>query len=438
MNSFFLVSFLIFLTTPLLAAVPSAIKFYKSPSSPFASGEMDIKFLEKSQLSELPEFSYFVNSGKKSIWVKGTNLARDVQLGNFVFSNLKNRKYKVIQVQGSLLWGMPIGEGSNLPEWLSLEDVNPVLDDLGIAMTLLPTKLRESASWQSLSILTLPEHSRLEILQFKEKWAQVKFESVGSMIGWVDLSSLVLKFDFASHVMTSDKKWIPVMYRQGENMMSPNHGPIPLSRITAIMTRPNLGIAIKADDTQGLMLRQNLPLVSARNQVWNLSRLKGHGEVYWQAPLLKREDDILTTDQIMKREITSVSFHPKNQKMGILSSQGIYLTLDGEIWRKIPNFKNRSYPVLIDTESVIYVGGERSLDQGKSFFPCLKWESLAHLVEAKQRAVPKDLRITSIAQLKPGIMKYEIQTDLGKMRWSAKIANRAEHEYLTDWKFLGF
>jgi hypothetical protein len=428
--------FLIFVS-PLSMASPRAIKFYQSPSSPFPSGESELRTLEKNRVSESPEFSFYVQSGLKLMWIKASDLARDVQLGKYVYSNLKNRKYKVIKVQDSLLWGMPEGTES-LPEWLSTEDVSPVLDDLGVALTLKATKLRQNASWGSEASITIPEFSRLEILNFKDQWVQVKFESIGSLTGWIEISSLVLKHDFANFVMTDSKKWISVLYRQGSRMITENHGPIDISKITAMMTKSDLGIAIRAEPKQGLLLRQNLHLLSTRNQIWNLSSLPGHGSVYWQQALQKPEDDIFTTEQIMKREITSVSFHPKNQKMGILSSSGIFLSLDGEIWRKIPNFKNRNFPVFINSDGVIFVGAERSLDQGKTFHPCLKWESLAHLVEEKQKAVPKDLRITGISQLKSGLLKYEIETELGKMRWSAKIANRMEHEHLTDWKFLGF
>ena len=426
-----------------------AIKFYQSPQSSFSSGEIHRKDLEKNWLGDHDEFSYLVQNGKKQHWVKADWIATDLHLSQTVYSQKTSRTYRSLKVQGSYLLGeleTPAKGSLKTVEWLSLRDLTPLPEDMGFALTLTSVQVRQLPSWKSDSVMTLPSQSRLKILKMEDTWALIEFESVGKISGWVDLSNLLTKYDFAAFAMTKEQQWLPISYREGSSLIvnsgkgSPQK--IPLSQITGLLTRPDLGISLVTEDSKNLLLRQNLNILKVDAEKWSISKLSGHGEVYWRKPsnvlptaakgLTAQEmAEGLNTEELLKREITSVSFHPQNSNLGIASSQGIYLTTDGKFWKKLSQFKNQSFAVLIDAQSLLYVGGLRSFDLGKNFSPFLRWESLSQLIEQKNKRPSNQMRISQLSIPRPGILQMEVETDIGKVR----LAARNSVDTLSKWDF---
>lgn len=430
--------------TPSLASLDPklAAKFYQSPQSPFASGEINRRELEKTWVEDQDEFSYLVQNGKKQIWVKADWIATDLHLSTRVHSQKTGRIYRAVKTAGSHLLGE--AEDKKSIEWLSLKDINPLPEDLGLALTLTSVQVRSQPSWKSDSMMTLPTQSRLKILKIEDTWAQVEFESVGKISGWVDLSNLLTKYDFASFAMTADQKWRPINYRSGSELITGQRGSeerIPISKVTGLLTRPDLGISLVAEDNKKLLLRQNLTILKIDAEKWSLSRLKDHGAVYWRrdaSPVTisamtntLQLPEGLSTEELLKREITSASFHPKNPNIGLASSQGIYLTLDGKFWRKISQFKNQNHAVLIDPQSVIYIGEMRSFDLAKTFAPYLRWEILSQMIEQKNRRPSNQMRISQLSIPRPGILQMIVETDLGKL----KVAARNTADTISKWDF---
>lgn len=418
-----------------------AVKFYQSPQSSFASGEINRRELEKTWLSDQDEFSYLVQNGRKQVWVKAEWIATDLHLSEKVYSQKNGRSYRTVKTQGSYLLGE--AEDKKSIEWLPLNELTPLPEDLGIALTITSVQVRTQPSWKSDSAMTLPAQSRLQILRIEDTWALVEFESVGKVSGWVDLNNLLTKYDFAGFAMTAEQKWIPISYRSGTELVTSQNPSqkIPLSKITGLLTRPDLGISLVAEDSKNLLLRQNLTILKIDSEKWSISSLKGHGQVYWRrntavqtispmrSPLADSEG--LTTEELLKREVTSASFHPKNPNVGIASSQGIYLTTDGKFWKRLTQFKNQSHAVLIDAQSVLYVGAMRSFDFAKSFSPFLRWENVSQLIEQKNRKPSNQMRISQLSIPRPGILQMEVETDLGK----TKLAARNSADTLTKWDF---
>ncbi len=443
LSVFFLQNFAFFLTLAIASTgkAQTSVKFYKSPMSLFSSGETNPKELEKTKTKNHFEFSYLVQNGpNKKYWTRAESLATDINVSQFATSSKTKKIYKLIRNSGSQ-W---LGESTDfkVQEWLSIQELTPVTDDLGNILTLTSTSIRSEPNWKSDSVIQVPAKTSLAIKRFEDTWALVQFESIGQMTGWIDLSNVITKYDFASFVLV-DKKWLPVNYREGNRMISIEKSgskkEIPLDKISALMTKPDLAISLVADDSQNLLLRQNLQILKTQAEAWNLSQLSGHGEVYWKNStssnrlnLSPNDDSTLTTEQILKREVTSTSFHPKNPNMGLAASQGIYLTTDGKIWNKLHQFKNQSFAVLIDDHGVFYVGNQRSFDGGKTFQPFLKWESLAHMIEQKQKKPAAKIHIASLSLPRAGILQMDIETDLGKLRVAAKNT----YDAVTKWDFF--
>lgn len=427
----------------------SVLPFFRNPESRFRSGEIHRRDLEKKWISDRFNFSYLIQTGPKQHWIPADSLARDLQLSEFVHSEKNQMNYRIIKTEGSQILGESVNQKSQV--WLPLQELTPVPEDLGVAMTLTTTLLRKAPSWRSEGLVSLPPKTRVRLIKMEEDfqatWALVEFESIGKIQGWIDLNNILTKFDFAAFAMTKDKKWIPISYRQGSELVTAQQKKIPLKQIVAIMTKPDLGVSLVTDEAHGLLLRQNISILKVDAQTWSLSRLPGHGEVYWKKnadgvtlplhskspqPAVSGNDQTLTTEQLLKRELNSVSFHPLNPNIGMASSQGIYLTLDGKIWTRIRQFKTQSHAVLVDRQSVFYVGSLRSFDLGKTFNPFLRLESLSRLIEQKQRQQPNQMRISALSIPTSGILQMEVETELGRL----KLAARNSVETLTKWDFL--
>ncbi len=413
----------------------AAIKFYKSPRSFFPSGEANLRELEKNRVKDHFEYSYLVQRDQKQFWVQAASVVRDVHLSEYVYSNEQKQTYRVIQIAGSSVQATPATGGA--PEWLSISQLTPIPADTGVAITLTSTQVRESPTWKSDSVLSLPAGSRLQLIKIEDTWAQVTFESVGKVSGWVDLSNLVLKSDFAAFALWGAKnKWLPVLYREGSDLVTHDQKRIPLSEVKGLITKPDLAISMVTDDEEHLLLRQNLKVLKTEAQSWTLSKLSGHGEVFWKKNLsTPSKDDHLSReisiDELMKREVVSVSFHPKNPNLGVVSAGGIFLTRDGKTWHQISRFGQQDFPVLIDEQSYLYIGSQRSYDLGKTFVPYFRWELLAQILEQKQKSPAQQLKLRALSNPRPGVLRLELETNSGPLR----LAARSNQGFITKWDY---
>lgn len=411
-----------------------AVKFYRNPHSLFPSGEANQKDLEKSHVQDFTESSYLVEREKRRFWVKATSVVRDLQVSQSVYSSRTQKTYTVLQTAGASLLGS-LGNGT-APEWLSLTELTPLPHDSGVAMTLISTQLREMPNWKSESILSVPAGSRLQILRYSEAWAFVAFESVGRITGWVDLNNLILKHDFAAFIRTDKQAWTATLYREGAEIVTADKKRIPLEDIRGLMTKPDLGISLVHSESEGLLLRQRLTLLKTDFQTWSQSKLSGHGEVFWKKKSALRNQEAhlengIHIDELMKREVVAVSFHPKNPNLALVSAKGIFLTTDGKTWRKLTNFKNQDFPVLVDSQSALYVGSQRSLNLGRNFSPFFRWEKLTPLLEQRQKSVVQQLKIRTLSNPRPGILRMEIETNLGPL----SLAARTSGQLIQKWDF---
>lgn len=372
----------------LLAAI-LAVPFYQSPKSLFPSGEANFTYLDKNKLSVQKQASLLVEKDRRSFWVAASDVVRD-------------------------------------------SDFNQ-----DTAITITNTQIRESDSWKSSFVATVPSGSKLKVLRLKDTWAEVVFESVGQMRGWVDLNNVILKADFAAFIqLNNDPKWHAVRFREGTVLVTENSYRLEISNVSAMKTRSDLAISIASNEAQKLLLRQHLKVVKADSDIWNLSRLPGHGDVYWKSTSALSPADNnsvvgISTEELLKREIASVSFHPRNPNMGIAAAQGVFITTDGKHWKQLNYFGKKNFPVLIDHVGALYVGGEKSTDQGKTFTSYLRWDQLAHLVESYQGYPNKQMRIKELQSPRPGILELQLETDLGKV----KLAGRSDFSTISKWDF---
>lgn len=412
-----------------------AIKIFKNPAALFPSGEMNRKDLEKTFRGERVESHFLVQRGQSLFWLKESQLIRSLQLTDRI--KIKNNPsiFRLIQIRGTQAQ-LEDAQGKKIQ--VNQSQLIPSYEDLGWSTNILETHLKTSPDWQSDSHILLKAKTRLKLLDTDENWALVSLENDSQKIGWVDLSNLILKADFAQFVKRKNSpQWIAVSYRQGSDLVTKLGEKIALKEITHLAPKDNLAISVSNDAQNGLAYRQNLQILEQDFEPWNFSQTKEFGTVFWKKGTQKTSKTInsspenLSTEDILKKEIYSASFHPQIKEQGLISSNGIYATQDGLHWQALPRFGNHNMPVFIDENGHWFVGNLRSTDKGKSFHPYFRWEPLARVLEERQKSPANDLKIKAITPLKSGFLRFEVETQKGKLFLSAKL-NKG---FISSWNY---
>lgn len=346
------------------------VPFYRSPESEFPSGLLSIDRLEK-------------NADPIST-VKNPEL---------------NVKYKNQNIQKS---------GVRFSTAHDLRDIYHVGDpkrDLGLFEITVETHLFKSPNRFSKKILKLVPGQKLksEFTESKFKNGFVKIR-LGSAVGFVDLSHTISKYDFAVWVYpkgaspkSSTNGWEQVESRIFDEIKLKSQRIISMNEIEGIWTDPTRAIATTASSE--VPLWSILKIETEQPIVWRKSRVSGHGTVWWKETKTKNAQpgsSHITIDELLKRKISSVSFHPKDSKKAIVSANGVFRTTDGVIWEKLHQFEGFSGPVYYYNDSLIFIGHYRSIDRGQTFEPYIKISELSKTIADFTGFQPERLELKSI------------------------------------------
>ncbi len=367
------------------------ISYFKSPTSTYPSGETTIERLSQNLISkyQVIESYYLYKNQKISKQLLKTTMAMDLSNSNS-------------------------------------------LRDLGFFLTLKNTALKIKAESKSKSILIINEQKKLTALGFKNGFLLTE---VNRIRGYVDISDCISKFDFAKAVYAANsktklKQWFYVKTRNFDQIETTTNETLYLNQIEGIF--PDTNKAIITQNDQALPLWTSLELKTDSNlQTWQQSKIEGHGVVYWQ----KKSDTHLQNisnikiDDLLKKEISFVSFNPKNPKQAIASANGLFITADGENWREIEQFKNYSGPVLFYNEFLIFAGNYKSIDAGLTFENYIQIEKISAAISDKIGFDPKRLQVKKIKTVIP--FKVEVDLDIG-----SRIIKVQTPVYSQDWRVV--
>lgn len=290
------------------------------------------------------------------------------------------------------------------------------------ATPLTETRLRKEPHWRSDSLAKIRPFEKIKIRQITDRtWALVELQNTkDSSRGYVDINDLILKTDFASHVLLEDKTWHPVSYRDGSDLiLSQNKQRVPLSEVLAVLPRMNEAISLVQNGS--IQRNERLEILSTAPQEWLTSHLSGHGEVYWQRPLTPTTSQTsLSTEEILKKPIFSIAQNPRSPNHFVVATEGIFMTVDGKSWQEMTSFRGENLPVAFGPKGEIYVGSHRSLDNGNSFRPYLRWPDLIQVIHRESQLNPSSLKISGIEFLGQDIIKIKIATEQRNFRLIAK------------------
>jgi len=369
------------------------IAFYKSKTSQFASGEASFDRLQSNLVSRAEELvkteSEFYQFGQQKI------------------------SQKLIT-----------------PTFAKNLSLSKSYSDIGQFLTLKETTLKEKAYVQSRSLGQVFEHTKLIPLKYENGFIQVMYQGKK---GYIDISVCISKFDYAyaiyaKHPKTQMKQWHYVKSRVFDQIEITDQTQIPMSAVEGIFVNEKLGIITDHKAQLPLWSRVTLKFVSEipTKLTWNQSFISGHGSVWWQSPrnLIVR-DDTLTIDEILKKDVYSISSHPKEPKKSIISiPEGVYITDNGTTWTALPQFKKFQGPVYYYNDNMIFVGSSRSTNQGKTFEPFINVGSISSAITRQLGYQPQSVKIKKIKSDNPSQISVDVIAGYKTLKLQSMIYNQ--------------
>jgi hypothetical protein len=347
------------------------ISFYKSTNSRFPSGETHLDRLVQNQIQQVQteDTFYFYNNQKISKSVLKVTTADDL---------------------------------SN----------NQKLRDLGFFLTLKNTPLKNKPDMKSKSKLIISTKTKFRAIGFENGFVQAK---INNILGYIDISDCISKFDFARavyarHPIKKKSQWFQVKSRKFDQIETTDKLMISMNSIEGLF--PDSKKAIVTSSHQSLPIWTTLEIKTEQTNTWHKSKLDEHGIVYWKKPVFQTTTKkLIKIDELLKKDVSFVSFNPKNPRQAVASANGLYITLDGENWSLIEQFKNYTGPVLFYNEYLIYAGNYKSTDGGQSFENYIQIEKLSAAISKVLGYDPKKLQVKKIKTIKP--FKVEVDLDIG-------------------------
>lgn len=393
--SAFAVSF--FTLSPAFAAIDKSSSktayYYKSPTSQFSSGQATISTLKKN----LQSSARFVSEKENDYYQYG------------------QQKISISLLQPTF--------AKDLSRSTSLKHV---YTDIGYFLALASSPLKIEANSTANTLKMIAAGTKLIPLSYKNGFIKTK---AGALTGYVDISNTLSKIDFARAVYIqktpSKKDWVYVKSRIFDRIELIDGNTISFSEVLAIYTQEDLGIISETNNHLPLWSKVYLKKEVETN--WRKSSIKGHGIVWWKDNSLpETSDDLVDIDELLKSDVYSVSFAPKNPKKAVAStSLGIFTTTDGESWKKLSFFKeNLKVPVLYHSESIVFVGSYRSTDAGKTFEPFINVNTISNSLSKKLGFAPTSLRIKKIQAISPSKIMIEADTGVKKLSLQSSIYNQ--------------
>lgn len=311
--------------------------------------------------------------------------------------------------------------------------------DRGRFLVLKETDLKEKASVQSPTITHIAAKSLLLPLKYEKGFIQVSYHGKK---GYLDISNCISKFDYAYaiyalHPKTHIKQWYYVKSRIFDQMEIYDHTQISMSAVEGIFTNDRMGIVTDTQDHLPLWSKVILKSEPKNNSTvtehWNQSLIPGHGLVWWKKPdpqPVEKNKIHLHIDEILKKEVYSISSHPKEPKKSIISiPDGVFITEDGVNWSLINQFKNYRGPVYYYNDNLIFVGSYRSIDHAKTFEQFINVKSISSAIENKLGFLPQSVKIKKINSHSPSKILIDVDTGFKTLQLQSMI-------YEQNWEVL--
>lgn len=391
------------------------IPFYKSKMSIFPSGYASFDRLNEQMVSSETTDAFYLAKDDKKI---SPTLVPNITA--FHLSRVWIEKYTKRRVK-------PNNE-MDLATILLNYDTDPY--DRGLVLTLSETKLRESADMKSAALKTVPKLNYFIPISFEKGFIKILFQG---KFGFIDINDCISKYDFAKFAFSFKSKtntWEVVLRREFDHLATDKNESLHLAEIKGLIVDQKLAYAYKENEHYPKWT--SFKLVKEKSKPWIQSSLKGHGLIWWQRPEVEiLAKNTISIDELIKKDIYSVSFQPDNPKKGLASADGVYITEDGQNWSEVAQFKDYSGPVYYYSDLLMFVGNYRSIDGGRTFENYIQVDKVSSAITKSIGAIPKKIQITKIKVQKPYNVVIDVHTGTRKVRLKSPIFSQ-------DWQQVKF
>jgi hypothetical protein len=386
-------------------SVANEISFYKTPLSPFASGRASIDRLNQ-----------YLQSESKTV---PSEIKYSIGLKTYPQSHLNPTT------------------AASLSSVVSGKKNDDELRDVGKFLVIVDTPLYSKPTTKSAQLAIISAGAKLNLSphmaeRFKSGFIKIRHQG---MDGYVNISHTMSKFDFAVWIYpkksSSPTGWLQVKNRLFDEIETTDGHFIHMSQIEGLWTDENKALISSISDPFPLWTQ--VRILRSAPTLWKSSRLPGHQIVWWKwadARVQKNSEvEQITIDELIKKDIFSVSFHPKNPRKALVSAGGVYHTVDGINWVKLKQFDQFSGPVHYFNDLMMFVGPYRSVDGGKNFENFIRFSELTHSIAKAVGYTPTRLELRSIKTT--SALKIILDIDIG-----AKKIKVQSPIYAQDWSVI--
>lgn len=388
------------------------IAFFKSKMSVFPSGHASFERLNEQMVSSETTDVFYLAKDEKKI---SPSLVPNITA--FHLSRVWIEKYTKRRVK-------PNNE-LDLATILLNYDTDPY--DRGLVLTLNETKLRETSDIKAKALKTIPKLNYFIPISFDKGFIKILYKN---QFGFIDINDCISKYDFAKFAFSFKSKtntWEVILRREFDTLTTDKNETLHLGEIKGLVVDQKSAYAYKENEHYPKWT--SFKLVKEKVKSWNQSNVKGHGLVWWQRPdaeILAK--NLISIDELIKKDIYSVSFQADNPKKGIASAGGVYITEDGQNWSEIAQFKDYSGPVYYYTDLLMFVGNYRSIDGGKTFENYIKVDKVSEAIAKSTGVTPKKIQITKIKVQKPYNIIIDVHTGARKVRLRSPLFSQDWHQ----------
>lgn len=364
--------------------VEPTVKFYRTPSSPFPSGESTLKVLSNQKINSRLETWFWVDSGVEKDWVPAYAL---IYLRDFFEQS-------------------PTAQTGLL-----------TTDTKG---------LRLKSDWRPSELLK--EGSEITITSVRSDWA-CGTDKKGDLC--VPTEKVLLAIDGAQRVQTNAGQWHEVKYRSRQHIVTKANKLILINKIKSWEANPNIafirsqasGSTKNSSPLTTLLPYTRVQILKKEMRRWFQSILPEHGYVWWQNTVpseLESGAIILSREELQNRKIFDQSNH---SKFSLVASDGIFFSKDGETWSLLKQFGDANQPVTIGPRETLVVGDQLSFDEGKTFQNYLRWDQIAVEVQHRLKHAPQYMRLVKVKPLGRSSLTFDIDTGYKVLRFEFNTIN---------------
>lgn len=427
-------------------ALPSdahnATSFFRAKRSLFSSGQAPRQALAQNIIRKETEDQFRIRWNEKDYLVHADHLVRDIHMSRFVTLREKsplystpllkspqkalfaaNAQLEILQIKSDFAYVQNLNK--SLQGWMPLGVLGTRHDDPGILLSSENIKVRKQPSESALVIGELQPLTRVIPLEISSHYVKFIF---GTQTVYAPVEKFISRSDFAVMAYHPKVKWKNIRTRQNHLVLTQDQQTLLLDEIKGYVTDSKKAVYLRTP-ARNLDVINHVQIIAPHTEIWTLSFVKGHGEVWWKESTERspqstpRSKGRIQTDDLLQRKIHSIAFSPSNPNVGLASASGIYRTEDGQNWTRIDSFKDENLPVAIHPNGTWFAGHYRSTNKGKSFEPFIRWDKLAKTIQLNTQINPQQIKITDIQPLAQSRIQLEVDTGAKKIKLKSLIGD---------------